>query len=72
MDTTLSSIERRLNPNSDKTSDRPTDFVSTAYLPFILQVTNCLSKILQRQTVKTVFKPATKVAQILPSVKDSR
>ena len=67
-----SAIQRRLNPNSDKSSDRPTDFVSTAYLPFIPQVTDPVSKILQRQKVKTVFKPVTKVAQILPSVNVSR
>ncbi|XP_063932675.1 uncharacterized protein LOC135144579 [Zophobas morio] len=41
-----SAIQRRLNPNSDNTSNRPTDFVSTAYLPFIPQVTDRLSKIL--------------------------
>ncbi|KAJ3659424.1 hypothetical protein Zmor_011113 [Zophobas morio] len=58
--------------DTDNTSNRPTYLVSTANLPFIPQVTDHLAKILKRQTVETVFKPATNVAQILPSVKESR
>ncbi|XP_063924731.1 uncharacterized protein LOC135138683 [Zophobas morio] len=64
--TIKSGIQRRINPNSDNISNRQT------YLPFISQVTDRLAKILKSQKVKTIFKPATKIAQIFPSVKDSR
>ncbi|XP_063909822.1 uncharacterized protein LOC135127308 [Zophobas morio] len=70
--TIKSAIQCRVNPKSDNTSNRPTDLVSTANLPFISQVTDRLAKILKRQKVKTVFKPATKIAQVFPSAKDSR
>lgn len=72
---TISEIKRatnikRGNGNTDRVDTNPER--SRAFLPYLKNVTDRISKILKKKNVKTVFKPTSQLRNIIRSVKDPR
>ncbi len=49
----------------------PIEAIGTVFLPFVKGSTDKISRLFRKYNVKTVFSPAQKISDILPSTKDS-
>ncbi|XP_015120759.1 uncharacterized protein LOC107043690 [Diachasma alloeum] len=61
--------------NKNSAESEPADKVEhqkTAVLPYLQGTTDRISKVLQKHDIRTIFKPPTKIGQMLPSTKDRR
>ncbi|XP_015118182.1 uncharacterized protein LOC107041886 [Diachasma alloeum] len=61
--------------NKNSAESEPADKVEhqkTAVLPYLQGTTDRISKVLQKHAIRTIFKPPTKIGQMLPSTKDRR
>lgn len=65
-------ITRFLEPDKIRqTKNTTTSSTTTAYLPYIKNVTDRISKILRKHDIRTSFNAHRKLSECLPSVKDS-
>lgn len=60
-------ISRHYNPKA-KGETKPS--ISTAFLPYIQGITDRIGKVLHKHNIKTIFRPHSKISDLLPSVKD--
>jgi len=65
-------IKRAFHIRRDTPAPRQEPTRSTAFLPYVEDVTDRIERLLRRHNVKTVFKPTHQVSDLLRSVKDAR
>ena len=63
-------IAKHLRPGGTGRIDMVDPPVSTAFLPYIQGTTDRIGRILGKYNIKSIFKPLTKVSDLLPSIKD--
>ncbi|XP_054709417.1 uncharacterized protein LOC129219122 [Uloborus diversus] len=65
-------IKRAFHPKIKKQPLKEDPIKSTAYLPYVEDVTDRIERLLRRHNIKTVFKPTHRTSDLLRSVKDAR
>ena len=66
-------ITRDIKPRKQhRTEEGKQPSTNKVLLPYIKVVTDCMGKLLKKHNLQTVFKPTTKIQQMLQSAKDRR
>lgn len=61
------SMQSRKNENKDQNAP-----ITRAFLPYIPRVTDQIGRLLQKENLKTIYKPTNKIKEYLRTAKDSR